>query len=224
MILIIRGNVRNSFENDNLYNLVKSIYDIENNVKIYIHTWNIFANNISWRYLEENTCIISEDFIYDYFKNLRHLIKDLIIDDDTNIELVGKLNGNIGTSNMPLLGWKNYWYGKYKIVKHIYEKGTNLDDVVVNFRFDILENSNSQLFSDIINFVQNNKEKNNIKKNIFLNDYEFNGLDNIYIGNMYTMYKLTHLFHYFVDDFLAQDNFIYHQEYLVFRINEQLFM
>jgi hypothetical protein len=222
MFIIIRGHIRNSFENNKLYDLVKNIYENESNIKIYIHTWSVFANNISWRYIEENNCLVTKELIYSYFNDLGHLIEDIIIDDDTNIELIGNLNGNIGSSNMPLIGWKNYWYGKYKIVKHIYDKDTNLHDLVVNFRFDILENSNPLLFSDIVNFIQNNKETSHIKKNTFLNDYEFNGLDNIYIGNIYTMYKLTHLFHYHLEDILAQEN-IYHQEYLVFKVNKIIF-
>ena len=54
MILIIRGHIRNSFETKNLYNLIKEIHIIFPGLKIFIHTWNIFANNISWRNININ--------------------------------------------------------------------------------------------------------------------------------------------------------------------------
>lgn len=54
MILILRGHIRDSFNNTNLYDLVKDIVNIEPNIKIYIHTWNIFANSLSWRPYKAN--------------------------------------------------------------------------------------------------------------------------------------------------------------------------
>jgi hypothetical protein len=66
MILIIRGHIRKSFTNTDLLNFIKEIYNIEPDLKIYIHTWSIFSNNISWRTLEiDDTCVTKEIF-YDY--------------------------------------------------------------------------------------------------------------------------------------------------------------
>ena len=50
--------------------------------------------------------------------------ENIIIDDDATIQLIGNLNGNINNGPMPIIGWKNYWYGKYKIIeyKQIYNK------------------------------------------------------------------------------------------------------
>ena len=59
MILIIKGHIHNTFENNNLLNLIKSINEINENLKIYIHTWNIFTSNINWRYLEQNKLFMS---------------------------------------------------------------------------------------------------------------------------------------------------------------------
>ena len=85
MILIIRGHIRKSFENKQFYNFIKKIYEIYPTLEIYIHTWSIFANNISWREIEVNDNIVTEDTIYTYFDDLKHLIKNIIIDDDTKI-------------------------------------------------------------------------------------------------------------------------------------------
>ena len=53
IILIIRGHIRTSFDNENLYTLVKNISK-NYNLSIYIHTWNKVSNSISWRKIEEN--------------------------------------------------------------------------------------------------------------------------------------------------------------------------
>ena len=61
-------------------------------------------------------------------------------------------------------------------------------------------------------------------KNIFLfNDENHCGIDNIYIGNVNTMYKLTNHFFYDLDDILIKNNDIVNQEKLVYRINNILF-
>ena len=79
MILILRGHIRNSFNNLKLYNLINQIYETDQNIKIYIHTWNIFSNNISWREIESNNTPVTEEIIYNYFNDLKHLIKHIII-------------------------------------------------------------------------------------------------------------------------------------------------
>jgi hypothetical protein len=52
MILILRGHIRDSFDNNNLYELIKSIYEKNGDLMIYIHTWSIFQNNLSWRKMD----------------------------------------------------------------------------------------------------------------------------------------------------------------------------
>ena len=87
-ILIIRGHIRKSFDTLDFINLIRSIYKINNNLTIYIHTWNIFSNNKSWRYIETNSTIVTKEIIYNYFQELVHLIKEIIIDDDSKIVLI----------------------------------------------------------------------------------------------------------------------------------------
>ena len=70
MILIIRGHLRETFNNNDFYNLVKKIYEINNSLKIYIHTWNIFSNNISWREIKEDKKEVTKEIIYEYFRDL----------------------------------------------------------------------------------------------------------------------------------------------------------
>ena len=123
---------------------------------------------------------------------------------------------------MPIIGWKNYWYGKYKIIKHIYDKKIDENELIINLRFDILNNNNTKSCNDIIQFIKNNMEKS-FTKNVFIKDEESGGIDNIYIGNIRTLYKLTNYFYYCLDEILSNNNDTIHQEFLVYRLNNRLF-
>ena len=223
MILIIRGHIRDSFKTKELYNLIKETYNLFPKLKIFIHTWNIFANNISWRNITYNSENVNDKTINDYFDELNHLIQHIIIDDDTKIQLCGNLCGTINNGPMPIIGWKNYWYGKHKIIDYIYNTA-DMDptEMVVNCRFDILNNSNNINKSSIIEFIKNNREKD-FTTNVFIFDKECNGIDNIYIGNIKTMYTLSHIFMYELDYVLKQNKDTRNQERLVYRINYNLF-
>jgi hypothetical protein len=221
MILMLRGHIRNSFDTKNLYDLVKLIYNKYPDLKIYIHTWNIISNNISWRRINTDNRIVNEEIIYNYFDDMKDLIKGIIIDDDKKIEIIGNTKGNIRRSSMPLIGWKNYWYGKYKIIEHIKNNELDETEMVINCRFDVLQNSFSFCDVFIMKFLNTNS---NIKfeKNKFVYEKEECGIDNFYIGNIKTMYNLISLFYYKLDEILSKDGNTVNQEKLVFRINETL--
>lgn len=223
MILMIRGHIRNSFESKDLYSLVKEFYALYPDLKIFIHTWDIFANNISYRQIAVNNKKVNNQIIYDYFDDLQHLIKNIIIDDDTQITLIGNTSGNIQNITTPLIGWKNYWYGKHRVIEDIHNKNVDKNKAIINLRFDIMDNSNSFEKEKIINFIKDNN-KMIFTKNAFIFDNENNyGIDNIYIGNIETMYKLINKFFYELDDILIQNKNIGAQEFLVYRINNTLF-
>ena len=221
MILIIRGHIRGSFCTPNLYNLIKQIYNKNNDLTIYIHTWNVFANNISWRKIESNSNSVSEDIINDYFKDLKHLISKIIIDDDKDVKLIGNVNGYINNGIMPLLGWKNYWYGKHKIIDYV-ANVVAANETVINLRFDILNNSNSINEEQILTFIEKNRGLEH-KKNVFIFEKEQPGVDNIYAGSVETMNTLICKFFNELDEILIKNSEVFNQECLVFRINNQLF-
>ena len=122
---------------------------------------------------------------------------------------------------MPLKGWKNYWYGKYSIINYIYNTDIDKNEFVINTRFDLFCNSNNFNYIQIINFIKNNN-KNLFIKNKFLVDKNCAGIDNIYIGNINTMYTLIHKFYYELDNILTINNKIKNQEYLVFQLNDNM--
>ena len=143
MLLVIRGHIRQSFDTRSLYNFIDRIYNLFPDLKIFIHTWNKFASNISWRHIPANNTNVNNETICNYFGKLSICIQHIIIDDDTTINLSGNLIGNVSHSRMPIIGWKNYWYGKHKIIDYLYNLHKYEDEMIVNTRFDILKNSNA---------------------------------------------------------------------------------
>lgn len=219
--LVLRGHIRNSFDTKQLYDFILKLVNTYPNLKIFIHTWNIYANNISWRNIKTNNNIVSKEVINDYFGNLSKYIEHIIIDDDKEIKLYGRLTGSINGC-MPILGWKNYWYGKQKIINYIYENYHFDDSMIINTRFDVFSNSNSYCNTDIYNFI---RKYDNVKftKNVFLSDQETNGIDNFYIGNINTMCRLVNIFYHDLDNIIQRFTDTQNQEKFVFRMNDILF-
>jgi len=235
MIILLRGHIRNSFDNPKLYNTIlclSKLYDIE----IYIHTWHIVQSTISWRRLKENNTLVTTEIINDYFKELSQFIKHIIIDDDSQIKLVGHTDGIIIETQ--LVGWKNMWYGKFHMIKYIQnlyksqQQSLKNTSLVINMRFDVFCNSNFFAFNNVMQFIHNiaqYKQNNNtnLNRNIFMKNIpSCYGIDNIYIGNIFTMYKLSYHFHYHLDHILniyAYNPKIKAQEALVILENRRIF-
>jgi hypothetical protein len=236
MILILRGHIRTGFNTTNLYELVKTICTLYPDIKIFIHTWHERANNLSYRHIDTtNNFIVNEELIINYFKELSKNIKKILIDNDKTNILYGTLDGRVGNSGIPMIGWKNYWCGKHKIIDYIYNNTVDHNELVINTRFDILdfnflENStclnNSPISrytaNKIISFIDRCKDKQ-FDKNTFIINNEIGGVDNIYIGSVQTMHKLITYFHKHLDDILIANSNITNPEKLVFRVNNDIF-
>ena len=235
MIILLRGHIRNSFDTPYLYEFIQYLSN-NYNIEIYIHTWDIIQNSISWREIKENNIPVNNELIYDYFKDLKHLIKHIIIDNDKNLKLFGNTKGLIYKA--PCLGWKNMWYGKFRIIQylfqnsHLFKMKPPVDQLIVNIRFDIF--SNSQVFEsiNIFKFINNiayytSLYNQVLRKNIFIKNVACcYGVDNIYIGNINTMYKLIGHFHHNLDKIMLRyknNRKIQVQEALVFLENKRLF-
>lgn len=220
MLLIITGHIRKSFDNDDLFNLIKTLYtEFEDTLKIYIHTWNRFSNNLSWRNIDINNNIVDKKTINEYFRDLKFLIKHIITEDDEKIKLIGKIKGNINNGKMPLMGYKNMIYGKNSIINYIYDKKIiDVNEPIINTRFDILdcktEWRGGYNLENICNFIKMNINTK-FSKNIFMKDDVFFGCDNMYIGNMYTMYILiNHLFYNF-DEIIEKYKEVMNHEFMI---------
>jgi hypothetical protein len=221
MIILLRGHIRNVFKNKNLYDVIKNIYTANNDVEIYIHTWDIIQNNISWRQVKMDATKVTEEMIKNYFDDLSFLIKHIIIDDDKKSKIHGTRNGRVSRSMMPMIGWKYYWFGQYQIIKYINEKIQDKNTCVVNFRFDVLDNSFHLNEEEIIQFIEKNKG-NKFNKNVFAYESEKPGIDNIFIGNIKTQFDLINNFYFNLDQISINNKITYNQEYLAFWENNKL--
>lgn len=220
MILILRGHIRNSFDTPNLKQWVAEVYKLYPDLKVYIHTWNIMANNISWRRISTNSSPVTKQTIYHYFEELAPLIHHVIVEDDSHIPLVGNTVGKINNYIAPIKGWKNYWYGKYQIIDHVHQHISH--EMVINTRFDVMVNPFNPLTHDqLISFIRQHRGTV-FTKNKFMYDEQHAGIDNMYLGTIDTMYKLAHHFHYHLDDILEKHHLDV-QENLVFIMNDELF-
>ena len=232
MILILRGHVRQSFDEDNLYNIIAQLvrkYPIE----IYIHTWNIQSTSRSWRHIPQDETPVTEERILAHFRDLAHLIKHIIIDDDNQVELIGKTEGGTGKSCCPLRGWKYYWYGKHQIAEYLYNQPALRTRPVVSMRFDMFANLLNFDGGQVLDFFRKVRDitclhfENNtsLNKNIFPRDGWAKfviGCDNIYGGTVTTNYKLTNIFVNKLDQILEINPETENQEFLPVMVNNLL--
>ena len=164
--------------------------------------------------------------ICDYFGEMAQYIKHIIIDDDSIIKLIGRENGTINGGPCPIKGWKYYWYGQNRIIEYIKQQ-SELDEslkteTIMNTRFDLFSNSNNILGTTVTKFVTENKDSE-FEKNKFLSHKACNGIDNLFMGNLFTQHKLISNFHHNLDNLIEQLPHTINKEKLVFYLNEILF-
>ena len=213
MKIVLRGHIRNSFSTDELYNMLKYLsekYEIE----IYIHTWNKKQNNVSWRPIENDDTEITTETIESYMKDVFDFVREVIIEDDATIELHGNIEGKMASTRTNILGWKRYIYGQYKIVEHVYEKSDNKNEFLLNTRFDLFTNSYVFPYDEILEFIES-KYHHDHKKNVFLRDGFYCGIDNIIIGSIETNYVLLRHIHRNLDDILKEHKTLQNPEFVV---------
>lgn len=208
IIIAIRGHIRESFNNNILYTLIKNISELYE-IQIYIQTWNIIANNISYRTVKENTAGVSNDLITRYFADLSPLIKNIQILDDTKINHIGKNNGFVGATKMPLIGWKNMWYGQLQLFEKVHNTISDKNTLIINTRFDIATNLyNSVTINRFIEFI---KENRTLENGIIFERYR-EGCDNLFIGPICRMYSFISHFYTNLDNIIENAEKFYNQE------------
>jgi hypothetical protein len=224
LIVMLRGHIRKSFENDKLYYFIRELMS-KYNIYIYIHTWDVIQNNISWRQIEEDNTVVNETMIYKYFRECRSAIKNIIIESDSNINIFGNLIGNICNTDMPIIGWKNMWCGMNNNINKI-SQDIPPNIPIVNMRFDLFEvfkgTENQITRKDAIQFIDKRYKDVNSLKNFFYYNDENVGIDNIMIGNILSMYRLINHFYLNLDNIVLKYPYLKNQEFLVFRENNNL--
>lgn len=223
IILVLRGHIRDSFDDNLLAFFVKTLCSIYN-VKIYIHTWKVYSTNLSWRNnVEVNNNEVLEEDILDYFEGVKENIVSITIEDDKKIELIGNLEGKLFSSGIPALAWKRMWYGIYKTVEKI-ELNESIDDVIINTRFDLFNNSYPINYSKILLFIKDNLGRKMNQNFFYAAQYGLTGSDNFYMGNHNTMKLLASEFYYNLDELNKAYIDVISQEHTVIYENNRLFL
>jgi hypothetical protein len=240
--ILIRGHEREVTKNTEFSDF---IFELSQNfdLDIFIHTWNKNEAESSWRILQSPTYEIKEELIMSYFdRNLKN-IKDLTIEDDSEIQINGEIHGNLGekltnflpapvkryyASRCPVIAWKKMWYGIFHAVNKA-QKSKIRYKAVVNTRFDIFnvyQNNDvkEEQFqaNNLLNFTKSYKNQNIL----FTSNTNCLGIDNFYMGKKDYIFELCENFHYRLDDIIMENKMVEwlpHQEKLVFLEAQKLY-
>ncbi len=219
--LLLRGHIRNTLENQELYDFINQLTQ-NANIDLYVCTWIHLEAKSSYRQLDESKqnkeLIISQ--ITDYFKDLNLKIKTIDIQNDEDCKINGRIDGKLtDVTNMPILGWKRMLWNMNRGMQLIN------DDIpykfVLNMRLDMfnihqMNSENGFGKNKIIDWVNSTLTKP-IEKIIFLRDTEFFGVDNIYIGNKEFLRSFLNSMTTNLDEKLPEYKDLIYQEFIFFR-------
>lgn len=138
MNLIIRGHIRNSFENGALRDLVSSVAAKIPEIRVYVHSWDVVQSSVSWRGMKEDRTEVTPEMIAEYF-GIGDCLKKVVVENDTDVSLTGRLDGNVASTPCPIRGYKLMTYGMMKASEMVL-KDSRPDDLVIQTRFDMLSN------------------------------------------------------------------------------------
>lgn len=224
--LLIRGHVRGAFGDDNLLKMARGLskkYDLS----IFVHTWNIVQNNISWRQVEHINKEVKEEDIKDYFGEVGDLIKLVLVDDDSKIQVHGNTEGNIGRTPCPVRAWKNMYYGKVRLLDSVSYQ-VEKEEIAIQTRFDLFAHQFSPLLNVVENFIDREYKEllseDNKERIRFLEMRPFIGVDNIYMAKVCDMSKFVRYMYFDMDRILHFHRGTYYQEHISFHERLSPFM
>ena len=219
-VILIRGHERNTFQTNRLSLFINRLgIELNINLNVHIHTWEKTEAKSSWRELNTIPRNITKSDIDNYFD----IDVTSTIDNEEEIRLHGNTYGKIGA--IPIVCWKRMWYGQYSGIKTILSKYNNPNTIILNMRMDFFSCNTTKKYdiseSDIIQMCKECIENPN--KIIFSHESgEYDGIDNIFVGNSNNMYNLIKHFHFNLDDISSKYNYLMFHESMVYYESEVL--
>lgn len=214
--IVLRGHIRSSFEDDRLRSLLSDMAE-RFETRIYAHTWNIVQNSLSWRGLNEVRRDVDQGMVSKYLSGCG--VRSVAVDDDSQISHVGSVEGNIGRTRCPVLGWKNMYWGKLAAMRAVCDVEPH-DSITLQMRFDILSNPFSPSRVEILDFLERDYgviEKGPGDERLrFLKMHCFMGVDNIYMARAIDMLRFTSYMYYDMDRILHIHRGTINQEHIAF--------
>lgn len=197
--IYLRGHERDTFKKKQLINFLLLLKKNDIIFHIYIHTWHKSEARLSWRRLSNNGELINLKKINDYFSELdQDIIKNITIEDDTLINIIGLTDGVVCKSLMPIIGWKRMWAG-IMTGAEIINKAPYIYKCILNIRIDNFQCYQSQI-SGMNEFnIINEIKKFDIKEKFFFFELNY-GVDNCFIATPDMHYKLIKYFNYELDE------------------------
>jgi hypothetical protein len=124
-----------------------------------------------------------------------------------------------------LIGWKNMWWVINTMLQDMYDNHKIRNtELIINTRFDIFNNTNTCNLYSIFDLLERNHFLETYVKdnNTFITNNLCTGIDNIYIGNIYTMLELSFIFHNKLEEVVKKYPNIMNQEHYVYYANQDL--
>jgi hypothetical protein len=195
----IRGHIRNGFKNCALHNYIRQLSAYAD-VDIYLHTWAETEAKSSYRTLDRSTATaVEESHLVDYFQDCT--IKKIIIQDDSKLKLLGRLEGDIAgvTSRCPIIAWKRMWAGKAALIKAVPKQGY---ERVVNTRYDMF--THDVCYTPVKNLLKMTLDAKELSLKYPTYYRHLRGVDNYYAGSYDVISKITHDFSTSLDAILER--------------------
>jgi uncharacterized protein YcgL (UPF0745 family) len=209
----IRGHIRTGFNDSQLKDYIKKLSTIHE-VDIFLHTWKESEAKSSYRELDHTSAFkVTPKILKEYFGDLS--IKNIIVDNDSKLELHGNLEGTIPNSKCPVIAWKRMWAGQFKMISYLYDNHRNDYDRVVNTRYDFF--THKLCYTPVKNLLKMTAEQSALTIKYPQYYRHLLGADNYYVGKLDTLYDLIGDFHYKLDDILEKYPIKQYQEELLYK-------
>jgi len=206
----IRGHIRGGLNDSQLKDYLTALKTRGHGVDLFLHTWNVSEAKSSYRVLDQcETFEVKKDILIDYFSE--HSIKQIIVDDDSQLQLHGSLEGKINTC--PKIAWKRMWAGKFKLASHLYHNHTYDYDLVISTRYDKF--TTPVCYTPPKNLLKMTTRGSGLSLKYPQHYRHIKGIDNYYCGSLQSIYDITCAFHYSLDEII--------EKYRIRSFHEELF-
>lgn len=214
--IALRGHVRDSLSNSRLKDFLGMVSD-SFRLSVFAHTWDVQQNSLSWRDVQEIPNQIDEEAVRSYLDGFD--VISVEIGRDGFVNHPGSIEGTIGRTRCPILGWKNMYYGKVRVCSLV-SAWTPPESVTMQMRFDLLSNPFKPKENELLNFAKREFESLSVdpgsERIRFLRMHCFLGIDNVYIARIGEMSRFVSYMYYDMDRILVVHKNTIHQEHIAF--------
>lgn len=203
--LAIRGHIRDGLTDSRLREYITKLTQARyvTGLDIYCHTWKEHEAKSSYRELDNEVKLkVTSDLVKHYFgKQLRERIKNVQIQDDSKVEIIGNTSGVIAKTKVPIIAWKRMWAGKKQLIDNVINSGITYDRII-NTRYDLFTCKAGRVDEAVISRLMRMDYSLNFKYPIYTRGPV--GVDNFYTGRPEQMKQLIYAFHNDLDGIIKK--------------------